>query len=1345
MKTYVALVIGMMVLAVVPALRAQQCYTPVTSWKEPIQESYTLSANSGGSIPCTVGTCTMNQAAAGDLHLFLAGLNCSDPHVFWQSTDTITSATVQDTSSTDCSPFPPLNFTLTGTGGAASTSQLLIYPSSGTYTFAPTPGESATETWSGCNGNPGQAGVSYPLYPVGTWPHTFSIPSTVQPVTSSTNFTQPTQFDGGTNVPWTFNFTLDPKYFPDDDCKQAGGAGFPASSSIGCQNQSLGEDVPIVGTGFDLHYESDRASGAGADSAATGDASMIGGWTLSVHHAYDVATNTLFLGDGTQRNGYQLGALVMFNNNALFTSATGDEVYVFARTPQGAAQHVQTLRPLTGALEYQFGYDSAGQLVTVTDGSGNVTTIQRNASEQPTAIVAPFGQTTTLGLDGNGFLSQVTDPLGKSVTFVNSSTGLLMSRTDGNGNMSNYTYDGGGGLATDADSVGGSIALTRTDANSGLGWTVAQTTSMGRTSSFQNTLTVPWVEDVTSTHTEQQSITWPSGLQATKSISLQNGKIAKLFTLPDGTSNSATLTPDPVWGIQAPVGTSETISRGNLTMNITGSRSTTLGTAGNPFTVASETDTVKINGRTYTSVFTGSSKTYVDTTPVKRKTTTVLDSLERISSIQVGALLPVVLAYDSKGRLSTITQGTRTSTLTYDANGFLASTTDPMNLTHSFTRDADGYLLTTTLPDGRVIGYSHDANGNVTSVTPPGKSAHDFSYTAVDLTSAYMPPTVPGTGTTNYAYNADRDPTTITRPDGQTIQFGYDSAGRLSSTTTPTENITYAYDSTTGNLNSASITGGEALAYGYNGPLPTSSTLTGTVAGTVSRAYNNNFWIASESIDGGNTVNLTYDNDGLLTKSGSLTLKRDPKDGLVTGTTLGSATDTLKYSTFGELTGYTAKYSTTTLDSVTYTRDADGRISTRTETIGGKKNTFTYIYDTARRLTGVKQNGTTVSTYTYDTNSNRLTGTTSSGTVTGTYDAQDRLLTYGNASYTYTANGELASQTVGSQTTTYTYDVAGNLTGVSLPNGTKISYILDPEDHRVGKQVNGAVASGFLYDDDAIVAQLDSSNNVVSGFIYATNSTVPDYMVNGGVTYRVISDQLGSPRLVVNTSTGAITERIDYDEFGNVINDTNPGFQPFGFAGGLYDQDTKLVRFGARDYNPSIGRWTAKDPWLFNGGDTELYGYVFADPVNLTDPSGLDPDCKNSKKKKLKKAVDKIAHKITGDKITVGPVDVHIDRPAISAGVSVGVEVDGVKVADATAEVEVGIKVPETEGAPPKGDMFYVNVEGNLVVLGHEFNVGHWHAEGGDPNNMPVPQLVHSRVQQIDQSYCPNGGDCQNQ
>lgn len=106
---------------------------------------------------------------------------------------------------------------------------------------------------------------------------------------------------------------------------------------------------------------------------------------------------------------------------------------------------------------------------------------------------------------------------------------------------------------------------------------------------------------------------------------------------------------------------------------------------------------------------------------------------------------------------------------------------------------------------------------------------------------------------------------------------------------------------------------------------------------------------------------------------------------------------------------------------------------------------------------------------------------------------------------------------------------------------------------------------GFLYENSlAPAAELDGAGNIVSRFVYATRVNVPDYMAKGGVTYRIVSDHLGSPRIIVDASTGQVVQRLDYDEFGNVTLDTNPGFQPFGFAGGLYDRHTKLVRLGAR-------------------------------------------------------------------------------------------------------------------------------------------------------------------------------------
>ena len=138
----------------------------------------------------------------------------------------------------------------------------------------------------------------------------------------------------------------------------------------------------------------------------------------------------------------------------------------------------------------------------------------------------------------------------------------------------------------------------------------------------------------------------------------------------------------------------------------------------------------------------------------------------------------------------------------------------------------------------------------------------------------------------------------------------------------------------------------------------------------------------------------------------------------------------------------------------------------------------------------------------------------------------------------------------------------------------------------------------------------DGAGNVTVRFVYASKGHVPDYMVKGGATYRIISDHLGSVRLIVNAVDGAISQRIDYDEFGNIVSDTNPGFQPFAFAGGIFDQHTKLVRFGARDYDAHTGRWTSKDPILFAGKYPNLFGYATNDPVNYYDHTGFSSPLK---------------------------------------------------------------------------------------------------------------------------------------
>ena len=364
------------------------------------------------------------------------------------------------------------------------------------------------------------------------------------------------------------------------------------------------------------------------------------------------------------------------------------------------------------------------------------------------------------------------------------------------------------------------------------------------------------------------------------------------------------------------------------------------------------------------------------------------------------------------------------------------------------------------------------------------------------------------------------------------------------------------------------------------------------------------------AVNGGTPLAIGYDVDGNVVGASDATVTRDPTTGLVSGASLGQITDSFAYNSFGEPTQYTANGPAGALMAETYTRDKLGRVTDTSETIGGTTTAWHYGYDAAGRLISVDENGAAAAGYTYDGNGNRTQVTASGTTENAAYDDQDRLTTRGAITYQYAASGELSQTTTAAgQQTQYQYDALGNLRSVLLASGEAISYVVDGENRRIGKLVNGTPTKGFVYQDRLRpAAELDGSGNVVSLFVYGDSALAPLYFLKGGVKYRILVDHTGSPRLVVNSTTGAIAQRIDYDAFGVVTADSNPGFQPFGFAGGLYDPDTGLVRFGARDYDAAAGRWTAKDPRGLAGGDTNLYAYVGNDPVNHLDPRGADSD-----------------------------------------------------------------------------------------------------------------------------------------
>ena len=171
--------------------------------------------------------------------------------------------------------------------------------------------------------------------------------------------------------------------------------------------------------------------------------------------------------------------------------------------------------------------------------------------------------------------------------------------------------------------------------------------------------------------------------------------------------------------------------------------------------------------------------------------------------------------------------------------------------------------------------------------------------------------------------------------------------------------------------------------------------------------------------------------------------------------------------------------------------------------------------------------------YTYDGNGNRLNDGAN-------YDDQDRLTDNAQYNFTYTANGELKSKTdkTTQAETLYTHDGFGSLTGVTLPDGRSIQYLMDARGRRVGKKVDGTLEWGLLYRSALQpVAEVDAAGAVITRFVYARSRNIPDYAERGDTRYAIITDHLGSLRLVVDTSSGEVVQRMEYDAWGRVIVD----------------------------------------------------------------------------------------------------------------------------------------------------------------------------------------------------------------
>ena len=387
-----------------------------------------------------------------------------------------------------------------------------------------------------------------------------------------------------------------------------------------------------------------------------------------------------------------------------------------------------------------------------------------------------------------------------------------------------------------------------------------------------------------------------------------------------------------------------------------------------------------------------------------------------------------------------------------------------------------------------------------------------------------------------------------------------------------------------------------------------------TPQGTLTYTYNGAGQLDSIQSNHAGGVDLSYSYDAL---------NRLAK---VTDQGLGNADTTYSYDNAGSLAGYVypngveTAYTYNALNRLTdmHVAKAGADVARYQYTLGATGNrlsvaelsgrTVNYAYDDLYRLTretisGVAtpgQNGEIA--YTYDPVGNRLTRTSTVAGIANqafTYNANDQLNTDA-----YDANGN----TIGTDGKTYAYDGDNRLIS---QNGGQVQIVYDGDGNRVAKTVGG-VTTQYLVDTlnptgYAQVLEEIENGSVARRYSYGSDLISQSLKVGSDwQTYFYGYDGHGSVRFLTDAS-GNVTDRYDYEGFGNLVNQEGTTANSYLYSGEQRDASLGLDYLRARYYDTITNRFMSQDMMLGRMNEPRSlhkYLYVEADPINKSDPSG---------------------------------------------------------------------------------------------------------------------------------------------
>lgn len=999
-----------------------------------------------------------------------------------------------------------------------------------------------------------------------------------------------------------------------------------SGSIIGIDTLSVGEKIPLAGMPYHLFYSTRRSASFknGLMTPVRYPSLDPEGWSFEILHYLDINNGKMYTGKGSLfpvtftdlGDGYKS---VLHNG----------ELYVFDLT----GKHIKTQSELTGFTKFTMTYGAEGKVSKITDSFGNEIIFNRNSLGQLTKIISPYGYETNVILNSNGFVQQVLNPLNESTSIEYYPSSDLMKRfVLPGGKVSDFTYTPLGRLVSDKNNLGMS-SVFQLNKNSGI---TTQTSSMGRVTQYR-----------AFRNTEDSYI-------AIKTSSLGNTYISAIDddyvsgSSDDFYFNENINIDDIRFGTLKQVPLVERygfLGKEKIVKNY--SYETIPSSVNTPFSfekIIYRTHVVLKNINLFmTSSFDRLTKKFTieDTSSVVRKVQ--IDEFERVVSHQYANDNPWQIFYNQRGEISEVKQGSSKGyNFTYNTLGHVTKMTDLLGREHNYSYDITGRVTQQIFPDGRLVIFGYNSDGKITSVTPPGRDPHLLRLDFDGKLSEYKPPLLGGYEySTKYYYNLDMQLESISRAQSHDIVFDYEENGRLRGIKAEGLEQGYTYVPKTEVPKQIESFDGIRTSYEYGDFFSINSVDQKAINWWHRISWNrdglgrpqNRFTSAQFSH---NPVSVNYSYDKLnLSALGPMNFKYNNISRRVEETSIENIRDYYIYDSNGDLFSYQAKYIDAQnvekiLYSYTLNRNIMGLVVGKTESLLQDANTYIYEYDTSSRLIGVIKNGMQQGMYNYDFNGNRISGSIGNAPFVASFDSQDRILNFSNITYRHHPNGEMVERSRGALPSDhFKYNALGQMKSIHLSTGKTVDYELDSNGNRVFVKIDQESVFQNIYEaNDRIAVQFDHKTKTVKEFFYSSDISSPEIMRYKDQYYRFIKDHLGSPRLVVNTKTGQIAQRMDYDVWGRVIENTNIGFQPYGFAGGLYDDVSQLVKFGARDYDPEVGRWTSKDPILFGGGDINLYGYVFNDPVNFIDDNGLSAKDVSRIKGVFKETISSMTNKL---------------------------------------------------------------------------------------------------------------------